>query len=148
MKTLITSRRRKLTKSARKHIDRAVRTWRDRTGAWSSNEMMGLGIRAAVLRRYLIAYAETHDAFAAGVHRIQNDSQYGIGSLRIDLDGPDGMRADVGQSFATIHLPVGIVKMVNFCCSTKMLNAKKSCLFHVRCARIGLVILLDVGDCY
>ena len=91
MKTLLTPKRRRLTKAARKRVDEMVAAWRDRTGAWSSNEMMGLGIRAAVLRRYLIAYAEAHDAIATGVHHIPNDSEFGIGPLRIDLDGPDGL---------------------------------------------------------
>lgn len=67
---------------------------RDRAGgAWLNHEMMGLGIRAVVVMRHLITYAETHDAFVAGRYRIQNDSHCCVGSLRIDLDGPDGTDA-------------------------------------------------------
>jgi len=88
--SLLTPKRRQLTKAARLQADAMVRTWSKRTGAWSSNEMMGLGMRAGLLRQYIVKYVEEHDAFPTGIHHIRNTSRYRIGDLRIEFD-EDGM---------------------------------------------------------
>ena len=85
MSTHLTPKRRKLNKAARLQADAMASAWRSRTGAWSSNEMMGLGMRSGLLHQYIVSYVEEHDAFPTGIHHIRNTSHYSIGDLRIEF---------------------------------------------------------------
>lgn len=85
MKTLLTAKRRQLTRSASRSIDETVAAWRKKTGAWSSTEMMGLAIRAGALREVLRQYAREHGAFASGKVKVPRTPQ-GTAPFTVDLD--------------------------------------------------------------
>ena len=89
--TFLTPKRRNLNKTARVRADAMADTWYKRTGAWSGNAMMGLGIRTGFIHRYIVAHVEAHDAFPTGIHFIKNDTDKGIDDvLRIEF-AEDGM---------------------------------------------------------
>lgn len=70
MPTILTPNRRRLTRSAYRVIMAMAETWHHRTGAWSSNGMIGLRIRQGMLHQELVRLAIERDALPRGVVQV------------------------------------------------------------------------------
>jgi hypothetical protein len=84
MRSLLTPKRRQLKRSALRSIDALVEAWRRKTGAWSTNEMMGLSLRAGALQQTLRQMAIEQDAMPTGVVKVpRNEKTHGF---TVDLE--------------------------------------------------------------
>ena len=90
--TILTPKRRQLTRHALRTIDVTVAAWRRKTGAWSTYEKIGLAIRSGMLQRHLIKLAMEADAIPRGRVRVpaikQGESNLcsNMPSFGVDLD--------------------------------------------------------------
>jgi hypothetical protein len=96
MPSIITPKRRRLTRSSSKVIDAMVDAWRWRTGATSTNTMMGLGFRCGMLRRELVHLAIEQDALPSGVVQVPRlpPTPAGAGGISV-LGGMSGFTVDL-----------------------------------------------------
>ena len=96
MPSIITPKRRRLNRSTSKVIDAMVDAWRWRTGATSTNTMMGLGIRCGMLRRELVRLAIEQDALPSGVVQVPRlpPTPPGAGGISV-MGGLPGFTVDL-----------------------------------------------------
>lgn len=94
-RTILTPKRRQLTRAARRQIDAMVETWRRKTGAWSSNGMMGLSIRTGMLRRQIIALAFAEDRIPTGVIQVPDLPAGLIADGHMSSSGLEGFTVDL-----------------------------------------------------
>jgi hypothetical protein len=94
-RTILTPKRRKLTKAARRQIDDMVETWRRKSGAWSTNGMMGLSIRAGMVFKRITELAIAHDAVPMGVVKVPDLAPGIIPGSYILANGIDGFSVDL-----------------------------------------------------
>ena len=93
--SLLTPKRRQLTRQALRQIDAMVETWKRKTGARSTNGMMGLGIRAGMVRRQINALAIAHDRIPVGVIQVPDLPSGRIPGTYMSSNGIEGFTVDL-----------------------------------------------------
>jgi hypothetical protein len=94
---LLTPIRRKFTKAARRQIDAMVETWMRKTGAWSTNGMMGLAIRGGMVRRRIEALAMESGKIPTGVIEVPDLPPGIIPGSYTGTNGIGGFTVDLGD---------------------------------------------------
>lgn len=96
MPSILTPKRRRITRSASRVIKAMAETWRRRTGAWSSNGMIGLSIRTGMLHQELERHAIADDKVPTGIIKVPRlpPTPPGAGGLSV-AGGMSGFAVDL-----------------------------------------------------
>lgn len=90
MKSILTPKRRQLTKSAKRQIDQVVSAWHD--GSSGTNAMIGLGIKRGMIYRRICEIAARDEAIPSGIIRVpakEKDNtpfSFAVDAFDVDLD--------------------------------------------------------------